>query len=508
MKHQLQEVFKFACGLTDNVEVFLDFIYMNLKEYILQQTHIPEYMFDYEVSFLKSLMKEVPENKKFDPLHNKYINYVKENDTKIFVPSKVYIFGPRIRSQEVKLSKQEPTLEPSKAECLMKLEKEDATEVLKILRWIGTFKQKVSISYLDWKDVELPDKVDISTLACETLRMSTNITSIRTWACKISRHIYEHIVAQLRQCEKLQRLDLGESKSVDIGKAVAAPTSLRELFLYDCEIKPEVYKEIMQSLWKHTGLEKLRLNRSRGIPVELGYVVSGMNSLKEIYVKECKMEKPVAESVLTGLANCHELRELRLVGNNLSNCLGKLFPSGHDHPGFPHLNLLFLSKTYLSQEDLLILSCFAGKNKLPQLRKLDLSFSEVTGSLKCLLGGTGHPGFPYLQQFSLVKTELSQEDLISLGEAVNQNRMPQLRKLRLDNNDLSTMESEVENLVESCTKRYEKLNFVIQLSFTNLPGTFILKLHDICSGTVVRIIQTLEERIKANNSNFSGGTRI
>ena len=323
MRHQLQEVLKFACGLTDNAEVFLDFIYMNLKEYILQQTHIPEYMFDYEASFLKSLMKEIPENKKFDPLHNKYINYVKENNTKIFVPSKVCIFEPRIKSQEVELSKQEATLEPSTAECLMKLDNEDASEVLKILQRIGTLNQDVSISYLDWKKVQLPD--NIRSLAREILRMSTNITSISRWACKIPSRIYEHIVAQLQQCDKLQRLDLGDSKSMDIGKAVAAPTSLRELFLYDCEIQPEVYKEIVQSLQKHTGLEKLRLNRTRGIPVELGYVVSGMNFLKEFFVKECNMEKPVAESVLTGLAYCHELRELRLVSNNLSNCLGKLF---------------------------------------------------------------------------------------------------------------------------------------------------------------------------------------
>ena len=153
-----------------------------------------------------------------------------------------------------------------------KLEKEDATKVLKILQKIGTFNQKVSISYLNWKDVELPDS-----LARETLGMSTNITSINTWACKIPCHIYNHIVTQLQQCDKLQRLDLGDSESVDTGKVVGAPTSLRELFLYDCEIQPEVYKEIMQSLQKHTRLEKLCLNGTPGVPEELGDVVSRMN---------------------------------------------------------------------------------------------------------------------------------------------------------------------------------------------------------------------------------------
>ena len=122
-------------------------------------------MFDYEASFLKSLMNEI--NINFDPLHNKYINYVTENDTKIFVPSKVYIFGPNVKNEKVTFSTEKASLEASTAECLMKLEDEDGSEVLKILQRIGAFNQDVSISYLDWRDVKLPNHVDLNNVTVD-----------------------------------------------------------------------------------------------------------------------------------------------------------------------------------------------------------------------------------------------------------------------------------------------------------------------------------------------------
>ena len=481
MRYQLQEVFKFACGL--NAEVFLDFIYMNLKEFILQQTHIPEYMFDYEASFLKSLMKEIPENKKFDPLHNKYINFVKENDTKIFVPSKVYIFGPSIKSQEVELSEEELTLEPFTAECLMKLEDEDVSDILKILQTIGT-NQEISICHLDLKKVTCPHEVNILHLACETLKISTNITCISTNACRIPQLVYENLVKQLQNCDKLQRLDLGDSEFMDLGKAIATSKSLRELYLYDCKIQDEVYDEIVYHLRRHTGLEKLRLYNTEGVPKELGDVFAEINSLKQFTAEECNMDETTAESVSSGLAKCHELQELRLKGNNLTNCLEKLFPSTR---GFSHLTLLFINRTELSQKDLLVLSRAVRCGKLPKLMTLDLCYNNMTGRLRSLLCGTGHPGFPLLRYLGLKKAELNRDDMMSLSEAVNQNLMPQLRYLCLDKNDLSSMESKGKDLVEMCTKRYGKLDLAVQLSKTNLPEAFITEMNDICSGTVVWI---------------------
>ena len=482
MNHQIQEVFKVASGLAEDREVLLSFLYTELLEYFKRQTDIPTYMFDYEASFLKSLMKEIDIN--FDPLHNEYINYVTENDTKIFVPSKVYIFGPNVQSDKVKFDTKWVSLEPSTAECLMKLENEDASEVLKILQKIGSYNQDVSISYLDWRGVMLPNHADIDKLAKETLKISPKIASICTYTCQIPPPVYEHMVSQLGQCDKLQKLDLGGSFSMDIAKAIAASTSLKEFYLYECKIPHEVFKDIVQQLQKHTGLEKLRLNYTKGIPRELGNVLFKLVCLKEFYAKECKMSAVSVGSVLTGLANCHDLQDLRLVGNNLTNCLRNLFPvnsgSGLE---FKYLRRLLINETNLSRDDLQVLARSFHCNRLPQLVDLDLSGNELTGTLRSLLCGPNHPGFPNLRFLVLKRTRLNEDDLVSVHEVVYQKRMPQLRSLCLEENNLSKMMSEVKNIIEVCTMIYEKLKLVIRLP----PVSYVNQMKAICKGTVVCI---------------------
>ena len=136
-----QEVVKYACALTRDKERFIKFVYSLLQEYILKQTDIPKHMFDLEASFLQSLLKEVSDELTMDPLHNQYINYTTQGDLNIFIPSKLYIFGPakyRQQGGEVYVFGEiSPTSsDVLQAECVMKLghcdkedAKEDATEI-------------------------------------------------------------------------------------------------------------------------------------------------------------------------------------------------------------------------------------------------------------------------------------------------------------------------------------------------------------------------------------------
>ena len=212
-----QEVFKFDCGLVEKkvAKEKLDFIYRKLIEYIMEQTELSEYMFESEVAFLKSLLKETPDNVKMDPLHNKYINYVTKSDTRVFIPRQVYIIGPGIHNHgliKYKINKKLLTKATPAAECLLKLEDEDADEMLRVLLHIKKY-QEVAICYLDWKHVVfvLADEDDIDNLTRQALTISKNCTSIRTWECTIYTPQYEHIIQQLKDCPKLQRLDLGET---------------------------------------------------------------------------------------------------------------------------------------------------------------------------------------------------------------------------------------------------------------------------------------------------------
>ena len=231
-------------------------------------------------------------------------------------------------------------------------------------------------------------------LAQKTLKIRENITSVHMFSCEISPVVYKCVVRKLQDCDKLQRLYLGGFQPLNIDKAITTSTSLCELYLYKCKIQPEVYQDIIWQLSDFTVLEKLHFNYKQGIPMGLGDVVSRMGNLNEFYVKLCYIEQDVTESVLAGLANCKNLQDLCLVGNELTDCLGKLFPETNmSEPSFPHLNRLWLNKTKLSQDDLQVLSRSLCCNKLPQLMYLDMSLNKLTGSLQSLLCATYHSGF-------------------------------------------------------------------------------------------------------------------
>ena len=500
-----QEVIKYACVLTGNKEGLLEFVYTLLTEYILKQTDISNEMFDSEAFFLKSLMKEVSvfdsqSGINMDPLHNQYINYIIGGDIKIFIPSKLYIFGPAIyRHDEVEYFKEQLSLSKDmlQAECVMNLGSrhrdhvECANEVLKILEDIKrATDQHISIAHLDWKYISLSNEVFIRQLAFKTLKISQNLTSICMWACKLPPPIYEHIVSQLQRCDNLQRLDLSECHLLDIGKVIAASKSLSDVRLYDSALSTEDYKNVAKELHKHKKMKRLHLNGTKGVPVEMADAVTGMKSLQVFRAKDCKMKTVVAKHILKSLTNCRELEELRLGMNPLTDCIMHLFPPLQNHPGFSLLKSLWINGTYLSRKDVEALSDALRANKLPQLEHLDLSYNfEIADTLGGLLNGTDHHGFPCLMYLDLINTNLTSNDLINIAEAVTQRRLPKLRRLHLGKNNLNTLrrEHQVRRLVQSCINRYEKLDVIVNVFETDLSDIFVSELQSICDGSVVYV---------------------
>ena len=107
----------------------------------------------------------------------------------------------------------------------------------------------------------------------------------------------------------------------------------------------------------------------------------------------------------------------------------------------------------------------------------------MTGSLQSLLCTTDYPGFVNLRYLQLENAGLNQDDLVSIGEAVNENLIPRLRCLYTGKNDFPAVETKVNNLVNRCTMKYKKLNLMLQFYEHNLPETFVNKMKAICEGT-------------------------
>ena len=492
-----QEVIKYACALTGNKEGLLEFVYTLLIEYILKQTDISKHMFDSEAHFLKSMIKEVSNSTSIVPLHNKYINYITQGDIKIFIPSKLFIFGPATYKQdEVEYIKEQLSASQDMlhAECVMKLGSSDrghveyATEVLKILQYIkGATHQHISIAHLDWKNISLSNEVSIRQLAFETLKISQNLTSICMWTCKLPPPIYDHIVSQLQRCDNLQRLDLSECHSVDIGKAIAVSKSLSDLYLYDSVLSSDAYKYVANGLRKHHRMKRLHLNRTHGIPLEMADAIREMKSLQVFRAKQCKMSVAQAEQIMKSLANCYNLQKLHLGLNTLTGCIPHLFPR-QSHPGFAFLKSLWINGVYLNKQDVEALSYAFRANKLPQLQLLDLSFNnELGGRINGLFHGEGHPGFQNLTILNLQQIPLTGNDLVSIADTVKQGRIPKFRKLVLNKICLSAMEPQITMLVQNCISSYKKLNVPVQVFETDLSETFVSELQYICDGSVVNV---------------------
>ena len=164
----------------------------------------------------------------------------------------------------------------------------------------------------------------------------------------------------------------------------------------------------------------------------------GFPSLEILYLEKTHLNqedvKSLAEAVRAG--KLPQLKVLNQSDNTLTGYLKDLF-GGTNHPGFPSLEILYLEKTHLNQEDVKSLAEALRAGKLPQLKGLDLWKNTLTSFLKDLFGGTNHPGFPSLEKLALADTYLNQEDVESLSEAVRVGKLPQLKKLILRNNTLT-----------------------------------------------------------------------
>ena len=192
-----------------------------------------------------------------------------------------------------------------------------------------------------------------------------------------------------------------------------------------------------EELTKQFGLQRLHLNKSKGVPANTGTALAGMKSLKEFYAQNCRMSAETSMEVLNGLANCRELEDLRLAVNSLTGCMQLLF-SPNEESRFPALKRLWLNGTWLNEGDVEVLSDALRSKKPPHLNHLDLSY-KLTGIVNRLLDGSNHPGFPSLVNLSLSHTNLANQDLQSITEAVRQGRIPLLEKLDLNKNDFSSM---------------------------------------------------------------------
>ena len=336
--------------------------------------------------------------------------------------------------------------------------------------------------------IENEDDVVIDALIVDTVHISKAITSVRFGGYELSSASSSHIVNQLQDCDKIIELDL-------------------------------------------TGIKQ--------VPEELGDAISVMTMLRFITIHGATV--PVNKGLLSGLSHCHHLEEIYLQENTLTNCLEQLFDNS-DHPGFQSLRVLELSKAELDEADLTSISAATRNDKLPELKQLHISNNTLTDGLSCLLdtdypsldwlwiddthlsktdiktlseavhdgklqklkdlnlsdnvltsymkdllGEASHYGFHSLAHLKLKNTELHTDDLLCLTEAMKSGKLPKLVWLHLEGNNLSSMEDQVADLIQTAIKAYKKKELFLYLDNNGMSDECCERMESAAKGSKIHL---------------------
>ena len=179
-----------------------------------------------------------------------------------------------------------------------------------------------------------------------------------------------------------------------------------------------------------------------------------------------------------------KVTNLDLSFNTLTGCLHELLSSISND-----LSMLSLKGTQLSKIDINSLCQAIKEKKFMRLTWLQLSVNVLSGCVEELLCGTDDCVLPHLGYLSLRSTSMNKLDLKSLSEALKSCKLPRLTYLHLEDNDLFTMEGEVENLIKTCIE-FHKSNIILFLEDNNLSDEFLTRMEPLCQETNTKLKTT------------------
>ena len=126
------------------------------------------------------------------------------------------------------------------------------------------------------------------------------------------------------------------------------------------------------------------------------HIICQNQAIRNFYINGGRWAMPLIQQI----NRCSTLRVLDLSHITLTGYLSSFLPD--PHPGLPELQQLNLDWISLNQEDVCHLLSIAYK--LPRLRRLDLSYSFLTGCLSSFLPDP-HPGLSELRELNLCNTD-------------------------------------------------------------------------------------------------------
>ena len=427
-------------------------------------------------NFLRALKYSMHELRVIDPLHNQQINFVSEQDAyrHAYVPSRYYVFdtlmedepleGPICRSipdgpVRYNYHNEDSSSMTSDADCAIYVEGKQLKRSLQLLKDLSQF-QNVRIARL--RLVELDEgrrgecDDELIQLMFENFSLSPRAKSVEVVDSKMPLSIYEVLMRQLTNCADLEKLVLRKNTvyaRMKMDKTVAKLESLKELNLYDCDISSydcEALMEVMPLSVEILDMSKNTMTRCLDALIQ----PSGRQAMRKLLLKQSELDK-------------HDLNSL---GEALSSNL------------LPNLEELDVSSNKLEGSDLQSLFRALREQKVPRLKKLVLSLNSLTGTLQDLIGKADH--FQTLEELHLERTDLNEEDVVELLDAIKKDQFPSLNILNLEWNQMEekVQKTVVKDFIKTCITTYgSNINFRLLLGYNSFCGDYAEELQEIGS---------------------------
>ena len=101
----------------------------------------------------------------------------------------------------------------------------------------------------------------------------------------------------------------------------------------------------------------------------------------------------------------------------------------------------------------------------------------------------GDQFIPSLKALILSETNLNEQDLVSLSNAIQQGKLPQLDELSLLDNNFRGIEGALENFLKSCAKYFKRKEVFIRLGldYVSDPQSFEEKVNSLVQNIKITI---------------------
>ena len=256
------------------------------------------------------------------------------------------------------------------------------------------------------------------------------------------RHIAQEL-NRCTNIELLCLREVQQNIPIKLGEALMSMSSLKYVNVQDCPLTRLSCEALLLGLTQCRYLTVLNLSDSM-LSGCLDYLLGATNRpgfpfLQILILDNTKLRISDIKSIANAVRQ-NKLQSLIMLGlsqNILTDHFECLVPLERgDFPGFPCLQYLGLNDTNLNTANVRNLSRAIHLNKFPALEHLVLSCNCLTGFTKIWLKYREGHGFKMLKQLDLAKTDINKEDLKTIALVLSSSGFSSMSLLRLNGNDL------------------------------------------------------------------------